>query len=239
MVNKQISEEALPVFYRETTLVLDGDGDSCMQFIRRLPRATRRRIISMAITNGPLMGDDGPSRRAWSGSTEKPLYRAADGLTLVTPFATTLAKNLPNLKEFSLYVPWSGDSDWYCTWATTELSMMLKYGRIEQLNHVFFGKKTIKALQLDSDECYEELMGGLADGTKLARHEFDLRDPDILGPYTDESRKKGQQRIRREGRYVKEHAIPFAWNWADRDLDMGGCGNVQAIIACFNDDDDA
>lgn len=234
-VNKQISEEALPIFYRNTTLVLDGDGSSCMQFIRALPTATRRRIISMAITNSPLMGDDGPSRRAWSGMTDSPLYRAADGLTLVTPFATTIAKNLPNLEVFSLFVPWSGDCDWYCTWATTELSMMLKYGHLKQLNHVFFGEKAAKALQLDSDDCYEELMGRLADGRKLAEHEFALRDPRSTGPYTDESRKKGQQRMRREDKYVHEHAEPFAWEWADRDLDMGSCGNVQAVIACYND----
>lgn len=66
----------------------------------------------MAITNAPLMGDDGPSRRAWSGKIGSPSYRAEDGLTLLTPFAATLAKNLPNLEEFSLYVPWSGNDDW-------------------------------------------------------------------------------------------------------------------------------
>lgn len=235
-VNKQVSEETLPIFYRNTTLVLDADGYNCMQFILRLSRATRRRITSLAITNGPLMGDDGPSRRAWSGSNESPLYRGADGLTLVTPFATTLAKNLPNLEEFSLFVPWSGDCDWYCTWATTELSMMLKYNRIQQLNHVFFGEKAAKALQKDSDACYEELMGGLADGAKLAKHEFALRDPHPTGPYTNLSRKKGQQWMRREEAYLEEHQFSFAWGWADRGLDMGMCGNVQAVVACYNDD---
>lgn len=192
----------------------------------------------MAITNAPLMGDDGSSRRAWSGKPESPAYRGSDGLTLVTPFAATLAKNLPNLEVFSLFVPWSGDTDWYCTWATTELSMMLKYGRIQQLNHVFFGEKAAKALQMDSEDCYDELMGWLADGTRLAKHEFALRDPDTMGEYTTESRKKGQQRMRREDAYLEEHAFPFAWEWEDRDLDMGSCGNVQAVIACFNDAED-
>jgi hypothetical protein len=236
-VNKQISEEALPVFYGNTTLVLDADGSSCMQFIRRLPRATRRRIVSMAITHVALMGDNGPSRRAWSGRAESPSYRAADGLILVTPFAATLAKNLPNLEEFSLYVPYSGDSEWYAGWATNELSMMLKYGRIQQLNHVFFGARTAKALQKDSKDCYEELMGGLADGTKLAKHEFALRDPYPTGPYSKERRKKGHQWMRREEAYLDEHAFSFEWTWADRDLDMGSCGNVQAIIACFHDEE--
>jgi hypothetical protein len=154
---------------------------------------------------------------------------------LVTPFAATLAKNLPNLEVFSLYVPWMGDDEWYCTWATIELSLMLSYGRIQQLNHVFFGEKAAKALQLDSEDCYEELMGNLADGTKLAKHEFALRDPHPTGPYTTESRKKGQQHLRREEVYVEEHAFSFAWAWEDRDVDMGSCGNVQAVVACFND----
>ena len=188
----------------------------------------------MAITNLPLMGDDGPSRRAWSGDPASPCYRGVDGLTLGTPFAATLAKHLPNLKVFSLYVPWSGDSDWYCTWATTELSMMLKYRRIQQLNHVFFGQDTVKSLQTNSQDCYEELMGRLADGEKLAQHEFALRDPHVTGPYTDESRKKTQQRMRREDAYLKDDAKPFAWRWADRELDMGMCGNVQAVVACLN-----
>jgi hypothetical protein len=235
-VNKQISEEATPVFYRNTTLVLDADGFSCMRFIRHLPRATRKRITSMALTNSPLMGDDGPSRRAWSGNPETPRYRARDGLTLVTPFAATIAKNLPNLKVFSLYVPWSGDQDWYCIWAVIELSLMLKYHRIKQLNHVFFGRDMAKALQMNSQDCYEELMGRLAGGDKVALYEFAMREPHVTGPYTDESRKKTQQRMRREDAYVKDNAKPFAWRWADRELDMGICGNVQAVIACFNKD---
>ena len=189
----------------------------------------------MAITNNPLLGDDGSTRRAWSGDPGSPSYRAADGLTLVTPFAATLAKNLPNLKVFSFYVPWSGDTDCYCIWAPIELSMMLKYRRIQQLNHVFFGGKTAKALQMNSQDCYEELMGLLADGEKLAQHEFALRDPHVTGPYTNESRKKIQQRMRREDAYVDDNASPFAWRWADREVDMGSCGNVQAVVACFND----
>jgi hypothetical protein len=232
-VNKQISEEALPVFYRNTTLVLDADGFSCMRFIRSLPRATRKRITSMALANSPLMGDDGPSRRAWSGDPGSPCYRAADGLTLVTPFAATLAKNLPNLKVFSLYVPRLGDEDWYCIWAVIELSMMLKHRRIQQLNHVFFGEGTAKALQKNSQDCYEELMGRLADDEKLTMYEFALRDPHVKDPYMDVSRKKIQQRMRREDAYVKDNASPFTWRWADRELDMGTCGNVQAVIACF------
>lgn len=114
---------------------------------------------------------------------------------------------------------------------------MLKYGRIQQLNHVFFGEKAAKALQMDSFDCYEELMGNLADGTILAKHEFALVDPPVTGYYTNESRKKGQQRMRREDAYLDENAFSFAWDWADRDLDVGSCGNVQAVIACFNDDE--
>jgi hypothetical protein len=189
----------------------------------------------MAIMNSALMGDDGTTRRAWSGDPKSPCYCAKDGLALDTPFAATLAKNLPHLKVFSLYVPWSGDSDWYCTWATTELSLMLKYRRIQQLNHVFFGEKTAKALQMNSQDCYEELMGPLADGKKLAQHEFALRDPYPSGPYSNEVRKKGQQWSRREEAYLKDNASPFAWRWADREFDMGICGNVQAVVACSND----
>lgn len=114
--------------------------------------------------------------------------------------------------------------------------MMLKYRRIQQLNHVFFGRKTAKALQMNSQDCYEELMGRLADGEKLAQHEFALRDPHVTGPHTNESRKKTQQRMRRENAYLKDNASPFAWRWADRELDMGTCGTVQAVVACFNND---
>jgi hypothetical protein len=158
-----------------------------------------------------------------------------DGLTLITPFAAALAKNLSNLKVFSMYVPYSGDTDWYCTWATTELSLMLKYRRIQQLNHIFFGEKTAKALQMTSQDCYEELIGDLADGKELAKHEFAMCDPYPSGPYSREVRKKGQQWMRREDAYVENNAAPFAWRWADRELDMGMCGNVQAVVACFND----
>ena len=188
----------------------------------------------MALTKSPLCWDDEPSRRAWDGYPEFPCYRAADGLTLITPFAATLAKNLPNLKVFSFYVPRSGGDDWSCPWAITELSMMLKHRRIQQLNHVFFGERTAKALQKNSQDCYEELMGRLADGKKLAWHEFSLRDPCVFeDPYTD-ARKKNQQWTRRGYAYEKDNASPFAWRWADRELDMGTCGNVQAVIACFN-----
>lgn len=108
-VNKQISEEALPVFYRNTTLVLDSGGMSCIRFIRMLPRATRRRITSMAITTHTLASDDLGSKDAWYHSDlESPRYRAMDGLELTTPFAITLAKNLPNLKTFSFPVPGGG-----------------------------------------------------------------------------------------------------------------------------------
>jgi hypothetical protein len=113
---------------------------------------------------------------------------------------------------------------------------MLKYRRIKQLNHVFFGRDTAKALQMNSQDCYEELMGRLAGGDKVALYEFAMREPHVTGPYTDESRKKTQQRMRREDAYVKDNAKPFAWRWADRELDMGICGNVQAVIACFNKD---
>ncbi|SMR45896.1 unnamed protein product [Zymoseptoria tritici ST99CH_1E4] len=109
---------------------------------------------------------------------------------------------------------------------------MLKYGHIQQLNHVSFRPRIAKALQMDSDDCYKELMGNLADGEELAKHEFTLRDLHPPGPYSRESRKKGQQRMRRE----EARANCFICvEWADRDLDMGSCGHVQAVISCFND----
>ncbi|KAI5360088.1 hypothetical protein Slin15195_G119500 [Septoria linicola] len=99
LVNWRVSAEALPFFYRPTTFILDGDGASCMRFIRELSPVVGPYITSVVITNAALMGDDGPSRRAWSGSTETPLYRGADGLALITPFGKLLAKKLPSLRE--------------------------------------------------------------------------------------------------------------------------------------------
>lgn len=94
--------------------------------------------------------------------------------------------------------------------------MMLKYGHIQQLNHVSFRPRIAKALQMDSDDCYKELMGNLADGEELAKHEFILRDPHPPGPYSRKHRKKGQQRMRREEAYLKERrreqTSSFAWN---------------------------
>ncbi|SMR47146.1 unnamed protein product [Zymoseptoria tritici ST99CH_3D1] len=93
---------------------------------------------------------------------------------------------------------------------------MLKYGHIQQLNHVSFRPRIAKALQMDSDDCYKELMGNLADGEELAKHEFILRDPHPPGPYSRKHRKKGQQRMRREEAYLKERrreqTSSFAWN---------------------------
>lgn len=114
--------------------------------------------------------------------------------------------------------------------------MMQKFRRIQQLNHVFFGTDTARSLQMNSQDCYEQLLGRHNFDTKLAEHEFALRDPRVGFGGTYDEYQKSQQWVQRRNAYVKANAAPFAWRWADRELDMGTCGDVQAVVACLNND---
>ncbi|KAK4962910.1 hypothetical protein LTR10_000537 [Elasticomyces elasticus] len=154
-VNRQLHEEATPVFYSGTRFLMDSQ---C--------------ITAVTITGCALMGDDGPSRRAWSGSINQPRHTGPP--TMLTPYGSLLA-SMPKLKHVSLYLPCGGNEDWYCTFAPIEAQMLLIAERIETLSFVFLDEDTVEALQKykQSQECYERLMG-LQD-ENAAKHEFALK----------------------------------------------------------------
>lgn len=233
-VSRQISAEATVVFYRNATLVLDIDGVRSMQYLRGLPDAARVNITSLAISSEMLYDHRVPSIQAWAGDKEKPILQK-DGLILITPFATLLAHALPKLAEVFFHVPIGGRAPMYCGWATRELHMMLKYGRIKKLHHVFEGKCAADRIKNEvSQKCYERFMGSLVDGRELAEHEFELRRPVICMTHGESmQRRRAQEWLQAREDFVTTHARPFAWEWDDRGIRLHAQSSFHAVISCF------
>lgn len=227
-VNRQIWIETAIIYYRRSAFVLDMNGTQTMEYLQGLPDVARNNITSIALTSELLYDKHVPSVQAWSGDKDRSLHRK-DGLTLITPFATLLVEALPRLSEVFFHVPVGGSAPLYCAWATRELHMLLKHGRIQRLVHVFDGANN------DSQECYQRLMGPLADGRQLAEHEFELGSPLVCGVYGDptQTRRAKEWISAREG-FVKEHARPFAWEWVDRGVDICSGHSAQTVIACHS-----
>lgn len=237
-VNRQIHSEALPVFYANTTFVLDSDGEAVMRFLRALPDRARNSINSITLTGFTLNGDDAYSRRAWSGKTTCPKY--AGPPTMVTPFGAFLASRLPALEIVSFYFPFGGGEDWYCTWAPTELLMLLWHRRISLLNFVFLGDRVAATLKecSGSDECYETLMGDWGEDAEnnIGEHLFELGNPAPEGEYSEEFRQKCQVYFAARDKFaaeIDEADEGLIWEWGNRTLEMGSDGNVQAVVSMW------
>ncbi|KAK4909493.1 hypothetical protein LTR49_021713 [Elasticomyces elasticus] len=227
-VNRQLHEEATPVFYSGTRFLMDVDGGAALKFFDQLPLTNFNCITAVTITGCALMGDDGPSRRAWSGSINQPRHTGPP--TMLTPYGSLLA-NMAKLKHLSLYLPYGGNEDWYCSYAPIEAQMLLIAERIETLSFVFLGEDTVEALQKykKSQECYERLMG-LQD-ENAAKHEFAMKYqlPEGYDPKLRALTRKWWSRM---DEYVKENTAGsrFTWEWGDRDIGFGNDGNVQAVL---------
>lgn len=226
-VNRQIYRESWPIFYKAKCFVFDTSGLDAIRFLNTLPPHIQSTVASIGLPSFIFMGDDRGSRVAWSGTKEEPKY-LKNGLQLNTPFAAFLATKMPGLQEVYYYTPFGGDEDFYASWAPTELGMLLTYGRIKRLCHVFFGEHGKKSLEkLDSKACHKQFMDILASGYKLATYRYELKEPspkyfcDALCEWMDRSEK-----------WAEENRRMFPWEWADRDVDFGSDGNVQAVIAC-------
>ncbi|CZT19388.1 uncharacterized protein RCC_05237 [Ramularia collo-cygni] len=233
LVNRQILAEAMPIFYRRSTIVLNMDGSRSMRYLREFDNVARANITSLEMSIDLLYDKHVPPSRAWSGDKEKPLYEK-DGLVLITPFATLMAETLPRLSEVFFHVPVGGSATFYCGWATRELHMLLKYGRIRKLNHVFDGKHAVNMAEaFEPQECYERLMGPLADGRQLAEHEFELRSPLICATQSDPAKnRRAQQWYQAREDFVAKHGRPFAWEWGDCGVDANLRQPIKVVIAC-------
>lgn len=242
-VNRQINSEALPIFYGNTTFVLDSDGEAVVKFLRALPERARNSISSITLTSFTLMGDDAYSRRAWSGKTKSPKFRGSP--TMITPFGAFLATKLPSLEIVSFYFPFGGGEDWYCTWAPTELLMLLWHRRIALLNFVFLGDRVAATLKecSGSDECYETLMGDWGEDAEIniGEHLFELNNPAPEGEYSEEFRRECQLYFAARDKYaaeIDEADEGLIWEWGDRTLEMGSDGNVQAVVSMWMSSED-
>ncbi|KAK4504218.1 hypothetical protein PRZ48_005134 [Zasmidium cellare] len=225
---RQIYRESWPVFYKQRTFVFDTCGIDAIRFLNALPAQIRFNISSIGLTGYIFMGDDSGSRVAWSGDEAEPKY-LKNGLQLHTPFAAFLATKMPKLQEVYYYFPYSGEEDFYATWAPEELSMMLMHGRIQRLCHVISGEKAKDVLEThDSETCHRRLMGNWWDGEALADSLWHRVD---TGPRSSD-RKDVKKWVDDQAKFVEENKRMFPWKWAERDIDMGGDGNVQAVIAC-------
>ncbi|KAK3671067.1 hypothetical protein LTR78_009028 [Recurvomyces mirabilis] len=153
-----------------SNIVLDMDGGEAIRFLRALPQKGIEHIHTLAITGSQLMGDDGPSRRAWSGDIRR--SRIVGPVRMHTPFGELLA-HVPKLTQVDLYTPYGGNEDFYCTWGPVEIQTLLAYGHLRFPNLVFFGEDTVEALQKSTlEECYDRLMECFEDS--FATHEFEL-----------------------------------------------------------------
>jgi hypothetical protein len=98
---------------------------------------------------------------------------------MVTKLGAVLA-GMPMLKHLSMYLPYGGDEDWYCTWAPIEAQLLLAEHHIETVSFVFLGEKAAEALRkYRSQECYKALMG--AKNESLAMHECNTKVRTIQG----------------------------------------------------------
>ncbi|KAK4892992.1 hypothetical protein LTR27_008529 [Elasticomyces elasticus] len=210
-VNRQLHEEATPVFYSGTRFLMDVDGGAALKFFDQLPVTSFNCITAVTITGCALMGDDSPP-------------------TMLTPYGSLLA-SMPKLKHLSLYLPYGGNEDWYCSFAPIEAQMLLIAERIETLSFVFLGEDTVEALQKykKSQGCYEQLMG-LQD-ENAAKHEFAMKYR-LLEGYDPKLRALTRKWWTKMDEYVKENTadLRFTWEWGDRDIGFGNDGNVQAVL---------
>ncbi|KAK4626785.1 hypothetical protein CLAFUW4_04773 [Fulvia fulva] len=227
LVNRQIRHEALPLFYQSKIWVFDFTAIGTMHFLMALPRKARENIKSIGLPGYIFMADDGESREGWSRSLSSPLCRDVGGMSLVTPFGAFLATSLPKLEEVYFHVPMYGEEDFYCPYGPAELHMLLRYGRIKRLHHVFLGEKVAKTLkEKDSETCFRNMLGDLPE--RVVDHRFQL-----LHPYPQKKgRKQTLKWMDAQSEYWQKHRDSFAegWEWVERDLDFGSDGNVQAVI---------
>lgn len=237
-VSRQINTKALPIFYANTTFVLDVDGGAVMKFLQALPDRARTSISSITLTGAALMSDDAPSKRAWSGQTKSP--KSVGPPTMVTPLGAFLATKLPALDVVSFYFPFGGGEDYYCTWAPTELLMLLWHRKIALLNFVFLGDRVAATLKKcsGSDECYETLMGDWGEDAEIniGEHLFELKNPAPEGEYSEEFREKCQVYFAARDKFaaeIDEAEEGLIWEWGDRSLNMGSDGNVQAVVSMW------
>ncbi|KAF7188453.1 hypothetical protein HII31_10115 [Pseudocercospora fuligena] len=232
-----LRKETLQFFFSTRNVTLDADGVASIRFLWQLPTIAREAITTISIGGFALQTDDKYSSAAWFGIAEEPEYKHSSGLTLITPFAAFLASHLPKLNQINLYLPWSGTEDWCPTLAPIELSLLLKFRRIKYLNFVFMGEDVVKTLRngkLRSRECYERLMGRFKDCERLAEHEFELEHPaPEMRSFDKNSHKKMMEYVKRRHEYVEQNRREFSWAWAERDIEMGSDGNVQAVVRCW------
>ncbi|CAJ2503810.1 Uu.00g112040.m01.CDS01 [Anthostomella pinea] len=157
---------------------------------------------------------------------------------MTTPFGAFLATKVPKLKHVYLYVPTGGEKT-YCTWGPTELETLVAYKCIERLSYVFLGSEAARALRRckDSDDCFSRLFGLLTDEA-IENHLFNLAYPDgamdeyyggDVRYYGDDLRTAVRLRRRVGEMWAIKNAVPIEWKWADRNIDMGSAGFVQAV----------
>lgn len=236
-VNRQINREATPIFYSGVNFVPDADPGDTIRFFKTLPPRALQSISTITITDEQLLGDDGPSRRCWTGNDVPPLTTGCPSMS--TPFGAFLATDMPHLTDVYLYTPIGGDEDWYCVWAPTELCKMLCHGKLQRLHYVFMGSAVAKALRTipNSKKCFNRIFETL--GRRTAEHEYDLHYPPPNDPPAKSE--KEHERLRKRtlkwfddrDAYVKQHNKLFAWKWGDRRINMGSSGNAQAVITTW------
>lgn len=89
-------------------------------FLNTLPKEIAACVQSVVITSALLYADDYDAREVWSKEEADPS----------TAFTTALKDNLPNLREVSFFLP-PDISDFYCTYAPTEICELLTNGTID------------------------------------------------------------------------------------------------------------
>ena len=214
-VNRQINEEATPVFYGGNNFVPDADPVYTIRSFKTLPTLALHTITKLTITQELLMADDGPSRECWSGNIRRPLTKGSPAMT--TPMGAFLATCMPKLTDIFLYMPFGGSGDWYCDRADEELCKLLCHGKIQRLHYVFMGKSVAKALRTasSSDACLATIYHRRL-GVSAAEVEYELShpQPDATGSRDDEEHELFRQELGQwfdaKDRYADAHVRLFA-----------------------------
>ena len=238
-VNRQINDEATPVFYRGIDFVPSSDAVQAMRFFKTLPARALQNITTVMISSDLLLGDDAPSRLSWSGEPTQSLTRSAPSMS--TPFGAFLAIEMPKLADVYLYTPIGGDEDYYCTWAPSEMCRLLCSGRIERLHYVFQGEEVAEVLATtrSSHECFERISDPPL-GRRTAENEWEtVRPPPDDGPYPETMAEREALRqamlawFDEQDRYIERHSKLFEWKWGSRDIAMGPRETVQAVVTTW------
>jgi hypothetical protein len=222
-VNRQIHQEALPVFYGGVSFILDGHPAQALGFFQRLPQAARFSVSTITFPRNALESNECYIQNLQSTDETE----SAQAKDMNTIFGFLLATCIPSLRCVSIYIPYGGSEDFYCRSAPIDAMRLLRLGRIHTLNYFLTGKEIAGDLEgkvLD-DDCLKRTLGKLHP-RKYMKHEFRLVNPP---PRTDKVKAYGAWLEERE-KYRDCWSDIFDCKWGDTNIDGGCGGEIQAVI---------